>query len=272
MHRPAAGCPRFADTQVIFWPFTALLGLFLLELAVSDPALAQSQQAPLVISAPGIATWTVSRMLPLTATILVGDILAWIRLKMRFREFSGLGVFSNWYSWSFLGFVGVLSSFSYSGITGVETLLLNTLGRSFPAAFMTSLALGGGGGGGHALIALGRFVRPRRNPPLPGSTDRSRDTMTANFILDFFYYGIRVCVAKRMHLEIKRMAETYDWQTIQRISLQLLKDWMTVGTLADTEGKELIRKIAALRIPSEASLADTKYDVLTWTLAKSSFS
>jgi hypothetical protein len=198
----------------------------------------------------------------------MGVLFAVIRLRWRFKQFLGLGVFTNRFCWSFLALVGLLSSFSYS-------LLANVLG-SYAPVLKNSISFGGGAGGSHAVIGsvgrLGRLGRFRRNQQPPEPTEPLLDTTTPNFILDFFYWEILVRVGSRLRSEIESWVETYTWETIQQVCSQSLKHWMTVmGTPSEKEGTKLVERINRLRTSSTADEATNKYDVLSKTVVKTSF-
>lgn len=194
-----------------------------------------------------------------------------MRLLEKFRSYSGLGIFKNFYSWAFVVFVGLLSAASYVGLTEIENLLSSLRGLS--PKFMNMLVVGGAGSGGHALVALGRLVPRRRpNPVPPGQASSLADVGSSNAILSFFYNGIYDHITERMHAQAESLALGFDWKIIRDASCRLLEDEMTVGRLASEEGTRVVDKIHSLAVSSEYEVQlNNKYLALSWTIGKCSY-
>jgi len=209
----------------------------------------------------------------LALALAVSSIVAAMRLRERFRHYSGLGLLRSGYSWLFVGFVGLLSAVSYMGLAEVETVLTTAL-RSLHPGFMDALKIGGAGGGGHALVGIaGRLApRPRPSPHAPAESSGWQELVTLNAVLAFFYNGIYDHITERMHLEARSLARRFDWKTVRECTCTLLEDEMTVARLPEEEGQKLVKKIRALPQPSnpEEDLSN-KYLALSWTIGKCSY-
>ena len=249
----------------------ALLGLFLLELVLVAPAIAQ-QQAPSspVISPPSKTSWTGSGIMWLAVAILLGVVPAAVRLDRWFHPFIGLGVYANVWSGLYLSSMSLLSAMSYSQITALRSLS-SALGGSTPD-LMRGLSAVGGGSVSHAFIGLGRLGKRRvPDPTSPNQPETPRATVIPNFFLASIHDAIGDRLRERMHSQIRRLAGAYPWVKIRDVCCQLLEDQMTLGLLPRDEGQKVIRQIRSLPIASEQDQANSKYTALRLTIAKSSF-
>lgn len=210
-------------------------------------------------------------LLILMGAIALSSLGAAMRVVQKFRSFSGLSIFSNWYSWCFVGLVGLLSGFAYVGLTGLESLVVKAQDILDPGFIATKMA--GAAGVAQALVALGRLGRPRAHPVPPGEVSPWQDVPSANLVLDFFYSGIRNHITEKMNLRTESLAQEFDWKTIREVTCRLLEDVMAVGGPEAAERASVVEKIRAIPTASDPDQDfDNRYTALVWTIARASYS
>jgi hypothetical protein len=184
-------------------------------------------------------------------------------------------VLSGWYSWSFAGFIALLSGFSYIGLNEIESVLY-AFGKGLGVLHAGSMEvpkIAGAGGAGHALMALGRLGHARKRPSAPETSSHLTDLASANLLLDFFYTGIRNHITENMNVRAEELAREFDLETIRDVACRLLEDEMAVGGLNAEEGAKVVEKIRAISHARESSDDfEPRYNILIWTIARASYS
>jgi hypothetical protein len=233
---------------------------------------ARSGPAPPV--RPSESTWNYPELWRLALALAVSSVLAAVRLRERFRHFSGLGLLRNSYCWLFVGFIALLSALSYSQLADQLKGLSGEVHPSLGSGFMSALMVTVGVGGGHALMGLARLApRSHLAPVNPAYASRSRDMVTPNALLAFFYNGIYDHIADRMHTKARDLARHFDWRTVKKCTCELLETEMAVGRLPKDEGRELVDKIGSLLPASDPDEeSSNKYRAIIWTTSECSYS
>jgi hypothetical protein len=179
-------------------------------------------------------------------TIFVGALISAASLRMKFRRFIGLGVFTNVYAVLFL-VMGALvcnlpripTNLMSSRVTAsslpwiadsvglILTLLLGTqMGRS-----------GSGGGGVHDL----------------------QSQISSNPIFAVFEDGIRDCLLTSMQSVALGYANQYNWVVISRVGERTLDEEVAIGRLKHEDSEAALKYISELRTGDQKSEFDRKY-------------
>ena len=222
---------------------------------------------------PASSNWSATGLGGFFVAFLLSSLLGALRVGERFRQSSGLGIFSSLYTWSFVAFTALLSGLSYVGL-GELAAGLSNLGKHFSLGFMSALAIGGGSGAGHILLAVGRLL-PRSRPAPPSSTQPQELCMppSSNVILMFFHNGIYNHLSQRFQLQTEKMAKEFDWTAVRTATTRLIQAEIAIGRLTDDEGNKVISQIGSLPAPSTPEQDyENRYQALCWAIRKSSFS
>ena len=216
------------------------LGALLASVVVCAPTAFSQQASPLVTSPPRTSPWTSAEICWLILVVLLGGVPATVKLYRWFHQFLGLGVFLNWWSWSYLGLTSLLSGLSYCGIAG---FLSSQSGASVP--LVRRLLAVGGGGASPVLVSLRHRKKSRViEPGPPDAIEMPSGSTDLNFLLSPVYRLVWECVCERMHSQIRWMAREYPWSHVRDVCCQLLEDNMA-AILPYEEGQKAVRQIRA---------------------------
>jgi len=208
---------------------------------------------------------------------ILGGLIAWFRVLIRFQPFWGLGVSGNVYTISLIVVVGGLSGVCYLILAG-ETMtgagLLpeswDWLPRFDSQAAAQTMTIVGGSALGQAVTVIGRFMRGDRINTLGSAqVEELKQIKTSNF----FYVLIRESIATKMSHELAKLAKKVDQETIRITAVRLITDQITIGNVSIKEGDDLIKKISEMRKSDDAlQVEQANYEILHYALRTSGFS
>ena len=226
--------------------------------ATSSPASVSSNSsrslhvsaAPDAVRHPDAPRWPFLR---LVGVLLTGVIISAARLARQFRQFWGLGVFTNFYAVLFL----ILSA----GVCGIPMTAENALG-SIPHLESLSPWIADLSGILAALI-LPAIRFKSETPPATDKSVRDLPGASSNPVLAVIQDAICDRLLERMQIEIVAASSRYDWDTIKRAANRALDGEMTAKRLQDKEYYAERQAIYILR-PNPDALVDSsnKYQAL----------
>ncbi len=189
--------------------------------------------------------------------ILLGFIFGLTRLISKFYNFWGLGIFTNLYSWLFLGVVTVFSGISYAPIQGIKNIDFQFLGLALSPIL------------GNIVTIFGRLTRTSRlDTGATTSVKELEDAKSKNFLLEL----IREAISIRMDQVVYLLARKCEWEGIKYAVVRLVDVSITTGRVARKDGEETKDFINKFK-PSTNEQEDlnNKYNALHRMIQVSSF-
>lgn len=206
--------------------------------------------APDSVRHPDAPRWPFLR---LVGVLLTGVIISAARLARQFRQFWGLGVFTNFYAVLFL----ILSA----GVCGIPMTAEDALG-SIPHLESLSPWIADLSGILAALI-LPAIRFKSETAPTADKSVRDLPGASSNPVLAVIQDAICDRLLERMDTEIMAASRRYDWNTIKRAASRALDGEMTAKRLQDKEYNDERQAIDILQ-PNSDALVDSsnKYQAL----------
>lgn len=191
------------------------------------------------------------------AALLAGSLISAAALRMKYRRFIGLGVFSNWHSALFL-----LSGALLCGLPRTSVNTLASLLTPSAASWVADSA------GIVLTLMFGMRVRAPKSAASGGTVQDLETPARSNVIFAVIEEGIRDRLLTRMQLVLIEYAERYTWETIQNAGQRTVDEEVAVGRLGRKDGDAAIESIKVLRSPRDRKTdVDRKYRALLHLLS-----
>jgi hypothetical protein len=195
------------------------------------------------------ASWPLAH---LVVALLSGLLITAAGLRIKFRRFVGLGVFTNWYSALFLA-TGTL-------LCGLPQTSVSTLASHVtpPTASWIADTVGI-----FLTFLLGAGVRSPKASAGGSAIPESTGQSGSNVILAVIEDGIRDRIVTRMQSVVVEDAQRYSWGAIEHASQRVVDEEVAVGRLGRDDGEAAIHAVEGLRAPHDKqSDLDRKYRAL----------
>jgi len=187
----------------------------------------------------------------LAATLLSGLAITAAGLRIKFRQFVGLGVFTNWYSALFLVAGALLCGLPQTSVSTLASHVAPT------AASWIADTIG---------VVLTFLVGTRVRSPKPSVGSALPDIAektNSNVILAVIEDGIRDRIVTRMQSVVVQEARLYSWGAIEQAGQRTVDEEVAIGRLDREDGDRAIQAIKALRSSRDRqSDLDRKYRAL----------
>lgn len=217
---------------------------------------AQPQPAPVPTKASGSGT-SGSAILHIGAVLLAGCLISAAALRVKYRRFIGLGVFTNWSSALFLLLGALLCSVPRASVNALASLLTPS-GASW-AADSAGIML---------ALLFGIKVPAPKTSREGGIVQGLENPGGSNVIFAVVEEGIRDRLLTRMQSVLVEYARVYTWETIETAGQRTIDEEIAVGRLRREDGEAAIKSLEELRSArDQKSAADRKYRALVRLLS-----
>ena len=191
------------------------------------PTVLQAERPPL---APDTSYTVLSHV---GVALLLGSLVSAATLRMKYRRFIGLGVFTNWSSVLFLVLGALLCALPRTAV--------NTLASRLPPSAVSWVADSAG-------IALTFLFGMRVRAPKSLDEGSPQDHVAgSNVIFAVIEEGIRDRLLTRTQFVLIEYARRYTWETIENAGRRTIDEEVAVGRLGRKDGEAAIESIKGLR-------------------------
>lgn len=213
----------------------------------------EKPRSPTQVQAEATSTLTphplpTSSLIPVShvfLTILVGALISAASLRMKFRRFIGLGVFTNVYAVLFL-VMGAL-------VCNLPRIPTNLLSSRVAASSLPWVADSAG-----LILTLLLGTQMGRSSG-GGGIQELQSQISSNPIFAVFEDGIRDRLLTSMQSVALGYAQKYNWVIISRVGERTLDEEVAIGRLKHEESEAALKYISELRTGDQKSEFDRKY-------------